>query len=208
MNFAATRRTLIGALLGLGLSLGLGLAAGGPATARPADAQVATGLANATLLIVRHAEKPDTGSGLTPAGEHRAKAYADYFKHFEFDGTPVHIDTLVATADTAKSARPRLTVEPFAKASGLELQQPFADKQVHELAAWLAQQPSGRTTLIAWHHGQIPNLLTALGADPSALIGAPAWPSSVYSWVVVLRYDASGRLATSRLVHEPEGLDH
>jgi len=206
MSLVATRRALIGVLLGLGLSFGL--AAAGPAAARrPNDASATAGLANATLLIVRHAEKPDDGNGLTPAGERRAKAYADYFKHFEFDGVPVHIDALVATSDTAKSARPRLTVEPFAKASGLPLQQPFADKQVHELAAWLAQQPPGRTTLIAWHHGQIPNLLTALGADPAALIGAPAWPSSVYSWVVVLRYDAAGKLVLSRLVHEPEGLD-
>lgn len=206
MSVGATRRTLIGALAGLCL------AAGGLATARPVQTVPATnGLANATLVIIRHAEKPDGGqgggSGLTPAGERRAKAYADYFRHFEFDGAPVHVDALAAASDTANSVRPRLTLEPFAKASGLPLQQPVADKQVDELAAWLSRQPPGRTTLIAWRHGQIPNLLTALGADPVALIGAPAWPSSVYSWVVILRYDASGRLALSRLVHEPEGLD-
>ncbi len=204
MTLVSTRRTLIGALFGLCLAIGV------PATARaPFDAPASGGgLANATLLIVRHAEKPEDGNGLTVAGEHRANAYAGYFQHFEFDGKPVHVDALVATLDTPKSARPRLTVEPFAKASGLQLQQPFADRQVGELAAWLAAQPPGRTTLIAWHHGQIPNLLAALGADPAALIGAPTWPSSVYSWVVVLRYDAAGKLAVSRLVHEPEGLDH
>jgi hypothetical protein len=202
MSLAATRRTLLGALLGLCLVIA------GPVTARRShDANATTGLADATVLIVRHAEKPDVGNGLTPAGEHRAMAYADYFRRFEIDGAPVHIDTLVATLDTPKSARPRLTVEPFAKASGLQLQQPFADKQVHELAVWLAAQPPGRTTLIAWHHGQIPNLLTALGADPVALIGAPPWPASVYNWVVVLHYDSSGRLITSRLVHEPDGLE-
>jgi hypothetical protein len=192
----------------VGALLGLCLAVGGPAAARrPDPAPATTGLANATVLIIRHAEKPDDGNGLTPAGERRAKAYADYFRHFEFDGAPVRIDTLVATLDTPKSARPRLTVTPFAQASGLPLQTPFTDKQVTALAEWLAQQPPGRTTLIAWHHGQIPNLLTALGADPAALLGGAAWPSSVYSWVVVLRYDAAGKLAVSRLVHEPEGLD-
>ena len=39
------------------------------------------GLANVTLLVVRHAEKPaDAGDpGLSPAGQARAKAYATYF---------------------------------------------------------------------------------------------------------------------------------
>jgi len=206
MNRFASRRNLITAVLGS--ALGLGLLTASPLAAQAPNATPATtGLANATLLIVRHAEKPDDGAGLTAEGERRAKAYAEYFRHFELDGAPVHLDALVATSDTQKSARPRLTLEPLAKASGLALEQPFADKQVHELAAWLAHQPAGRTTLIAWHHGQIPNLLSALGADPATLIGAPAWPSGIYTWVIVLRYDASGRLVLSRLVHEPEGLN-
>ena len=45
------------------------------------DDSISSGLANVTLLVVRHAEKPtDAGDrGLSPAGEARAKAYANYF---------------------------------------------------------------------------------------------------------------------------------
>ncbi|MDE2031874.1 MAG: flagellar basal body-associated protein FliL, partial [Pseudomonas sp.] len=37
------------------------------------------GLNNVTVLIVRHAEKPDEGPLLSPKGEQRAAAYASYF---------------------------------------------------------------------------------------------------------------------------------
>src|SRR5579872_1836495 len=81
----------------------------------------ASGLAGDTLLIIHHAEKPDGdngGPGLAPAGEARAKAYANYFQHFQLDGMPVKIGAIIATADSEDSDRPRLTVTPFSQASG------------------------------------------------------------------------------------------
>jgi len=169
-----------------------------------ADAQ---GFVGTTILIIRHAEKPANkadGPGLTPAGESRARAYADYFRHFNVDGVPVQIDTLIATADTRNSDRPRLTVEPFSKASRLPIQQPFDDDNVKGLADWLASGPPNRKILIAWHHERIPKLLAALGADPNSLIPGGAWPAQTYDWVIVLHYDGNGRLATSKRIVEPE----
>src|SRR5262245_43255592 len=43
-----------------------------------ADAQ--QGPKNSVLLIIRHAENPANGHGLSPRGEQRAKAYANYFQ--------------------------------------------------------------------------------------------------------------------------------
>ena len=43
------------------------------------------GLSDATVLIIRHAEKPPTGAGLSRAGEQRAQAYVQYFKDFTVD---------------------------------------------------------------------------------------------------------------------------
>ena len=193
----ATRRTVATALLAAGWA--------GPTLARAAGA--GPGYAGATILIVRHAEKPESGAGLTPAGERRAKAYADYFRRFEVDGQKLHVDAVVAAGDTNKSARSRLTLEPFAKASGLPLQQPYDDKETRAFADWFGRQPGGMVTLIAWHHSQIPNLLTALGADPASLLPGGAWPASIFSWVVVLRYDAAGKLVLQRVIHEPDGLE-
>ena len=45
-------------------------------------------LANNTVLIIRHSEKPDTGTGLNAAGEARARLYEKYFQPFQEDDSP------------------------------------------------------------------------------------------------------------------------
>ena len=169
------------------------------------DDGTAAGLANVTLLVVRHAEKPaqEGDSGLSPAGEARAKAYAGYFQHFSVDGTPIAIDTLIASADSNESARPRLTLEPLSKATGIPIQTPFANKQVKDAAHWIEAGQTRKAALIAWHHGKLAKLLEKLGADPSTLLPDGVWPEDVYNWVIVLRYDASGQLSEAKRVVEP-----
>jgi len=166
------------------------------------------GLANATVLIIRHAEKPASGTGLSPAGEARARAYASYFRHFTLDGVPVRIDALIAAADSVGSRRPKLTLEPLSHELGLPIQLPFKDHAFEGLAKWLAQGQPGRTILIAWHHTRIPGLLGKLGLDPSTILPAGRWPPDVYDWVIVLRFDRNGEVVASscRLVHEPSPL--
>jgi len=165
---------------------------------------LAPGLANATVLIVRHAEKPDEGRGLNATGVARSEAYAGYFQHFRVDGAPVHIDTLVATADSPLSDRPRLTLAPLSQAIHVPIQQPFPDRAVGALAGWLRAGPKGRTILVAWHHGEIPDLVASLGADPGALFTFRRWSPTVFDEVVVLRFDGSGRPIPqeTRLVRE------
>lgn len=167
---------------------------------------VASGLAGDTLLIIRHAEKPDDDNGspgLAPAGEARAKAYADYFQHFQFDGAPVKIGAIIATADSEGSDRPRLTVTPFSRATGIKIEQPFPDKEVKALAHWLDAGEPNRTILIAWHHGKLPKLLRKLGADPDELLPDGMWPDDIYDWVIVLKYDAGGQLIEQKKIVEP-----
>ena len=186
---------------------------GGPALARHHhhhhyydsgdDTAYASGLAGDTLLIVRHAEKPDSGSGLAPAGEARAKAYADYFAHFQLDGAPVKIGTIIASADSENSERPRLTVTPFSQASGIKIEQPFPDKEVKALAHWLAAGTPNRTILIAWHHGKLPKLLRELGADSEELVPGGVWPEDTYDWLIVLKYDSNGDLSEAKKIVEP-----
>src|ERR1700722_18983705 len=77
------------------------------------------GLKNTVVLIIRHAEKPDSGNTLTPAGEERAKAYVKYFKDYTVEAKPVTLDYLFAAADSKGSMRPRLTLEPLSKATGM-----------------------------------------------------------------------------------------
>lgn len=167
------------------------------------------GLRDATLLIVRHGEKDGLGRGLSPAGKMRALAYAEYFERFELNGKPIRIDALVASQDSHKSERPRLTLEPLSKQLSLVIYQPSPDHEVRDLVGWLKSRPAGQTTLISWHHGHIPALLQALKVNPADVLPGGLWPSDAFDWVIVLRFDAIGRVIVddTHLIKEPDGVN-
>ncbi|OOG40255.1 flagellar basal body-associated protein FliL [Rhodanobacter sp. C05] len=162
------------------------------------------GLRDVTVLIIRHAEKPDQGNGLSPRGEQRAQAYASYFDPFQLDGSALMPQRLIATSDSKASMRPRLTLTPLAARLQLPIEQPWADDQVDDLAKELRKRNEAPVVLIAWHHGHIVKLIEALGGDAKQLLGRKTWPGDVYNWVVVLHFDDRGRLneSASRLVQE------
>ena len=161
-------------------------------------------LQNAVILIIRHAEKPDAGSGLSADGEARAKAYVNYFKNFTntVDGQPLEINYIFAAADSKDSQRPRLTITPTSQALGLAIDSRFKDKNFQELAAEIQSKPHGQTILISWHHEEIPALLGALGADATQVIPKAKWPEDVFGWLIELRYDENGQLIETKRINE------
>jgi hypothetical protein len=124
-------------------------------------------LSDTTIFIIRHAEKPEVGSGLSSEGRARARAYVKYFQDFRLDGQPIQLDYLVAADDSEHSQRPRQTLEPLAQ---------------------------GKTILICWHHHEIPELLKALGCDPGRLLPQGDWPSQQFAWMLQVRYDHQGKV--------------
>jgi hypothetical protein len=168
----------------------------------PPHAGNVSALTNAVILVIRHAEKPDDGYGLSAAGEARANAYINYFNYFKIDGQPMKLDYLFAAADSKESHRPRLTIDPTAKALGLAVDIRFKDKQFQELADEIRSKPHGKAILIAWHHGQIPSLLRALGADPKQVIPNGKWPEGVFGWLIQLRYDSDEHLIDAKRINE------
>jgi hypothetical protein len=159
-------------------------------------------LHNAVILIIRHAEKPDEGFGLSAEGAARAKAYVNYFKNFALDGRPLKLDYLFAAADSKASHRPRLTIEPTSHALGLVIDSRFKDKDFQALAAEIQSRPHGKAILISWHHEEIPALLRALGTDPNQVIPNAKWPGNVFGWLIELRYDENGQLIETKRINE------
>src|SRR5262252_4190891 len=155
-----------------------------------ADAQ--EGPKNSVVLIIRHAEDPPSGHGLSSRGEERAKAYIKYFENFTVDSKRLEPNAVVVAADSKQSHRPRLTVERFAKAANLPIDNRFANKQPADLAAELRANYQDKIILICWHHGQIPALLRALGAAPETLLPGGKWPRDVYDWVIMVSFDENG----------------
>ena len=184
------RAIVFAALLGLPM----GLAA--------KDHESSFALKDGVILVIRHAEKPETGEGLSPEGEARANAYVDYFKDFKIDSKPLAIEHLVCTADSKASRRPRLTIEPLGKELGLPIDARFKNKQFQELADEIKSKPRGKHILICWHHGEIPELLQALGADSRQLLPKSKWPSETFDWLIQLRYDADGHLLDAKRTNE------
>ena len=159
---------------------------------------------DAVVLIIRHAEDADSGNRISSRGEERAEAYKSYFLNFTVDSTRREPNVVFAAKDSQKSHRPRLTVEPFAKAANLKIDTRFGNYQSAELAGDLRASQQGKVILICWRHPYIPTLLRALGASPEALLPHGKWPGSVYDWVIQLSYDQSGHLipANTRRINE------
>jgi hypothetical protein len=153
---------------------------------------------DSVVLIIRHAEDADTGHGISPLGEKRAEAYKNYFLNFAVDSRRLEPAVVFAAKDSKKSHRPRLTVEPFAKAAKSKIDTRFGNSQSTELAADLRANHQGKVILICWRHGNIPALLRALGAKPKSFLPNGKWPDSVYDWLILLSYDKEGRLIPGR----------
>lgn len=161
-------------------------------------------LKNEVILIVRHAEKPESGDGLTEAGEKRAKAYIGYFKNYKVYGQPLKLEHIFAAMDSKKSHRPRLTVEPLAESLKMKLDTRFTDKEPDVIAKELKTHTFGHEILISWRHGEIPALIEALGGDAKKLVPETKWPDAVYDRVIELHFDSTGKFdpATSKMVKE------
>ena len=168
-----------------------------------ADAQ--DGPKGSVVLIIRHSEDAGSGDGISPRGEQRAEAYKNYFLNLNVDSKRLEPTVILVANDSKKSHRPRLTVEPFAKAAKLPIDTRFGNNQSAELATALRETQHGKVILICWRHGNIPALLRALGAATSeSLLPRGKWPGSVYDWVLLLSYDQDGHLipSSSRRINE------
>jgi hypothetical protein len=159
---------------------------------------------DAVVLIIRHAEDGGTGHDLAPRGHERAEAYKNYFLNLTADSKRLEPNVILAAKDSKQSHRPRLTVEPFAKAAKLRIDTRFGNNQSAELAADLRASGQGKRILICWRHPYVPDLLRALGANPENFLPHGKWPGSVYDWVILLSYDTDGRLipANTRRINE------
>ena len=158
-------------------------------------AESAPKLTNATVMIIRHAEKPEAGSDLSPAGLARARAYVGYFQSLTLDSHPVKIDHLFATKESKNSNRPQETLLPLSSALHLKLHTSFGLTDEQQLADKILSSYDNETVLICWHHGAIPDLLKDLGAHPKTILPEGKWPDDVFGWLVVLHYDEGGKIS-------------
>jgi hypothetical protein len=168
----------------------------------PHAAQASPMPANATIYLIRHAEKPGSGPGLSPAGQARAQAYVHYLQNqTDPQGKTIRWDYLFASTDSENSDRPLLTITPLAKAIQKTIDSSYADKHYAKLEKDIrdnAKDYANRNILICWHHGEILDLAQALGAAPEGLPPSSdwpdKWPGEVFGWLLKVYYDDHGAL--------------
>ena len=167
------------------------------ASALTLAAHAQDGPKDSVVLIIRHAEDAGSGDGISPLGEKRAEAFKNYFLNFTIDSKRLEPKVVFAAKDSKKSHRPRLTMEPFAKAAQLKIDTRFGNNQSTELAADLRANQQGKVILICWRHPYIPALLGALGANPKTFLPNGKWPGAVFDWIILLSFDQNGHLIPS-----------
>ena len=139
------------------------------------------------ILILRHAEKPDseTDPNLTAKGYARAAAIVQFFaSSFE---TP---DYIFAAKVSKNSDRSVETLTPLATALHMPLNSKVADEDYLALAQDLLTNPKydGKLIIICWHHGNIPALAKALGSTDHP----KSWPDRVFNRVWRIQYGENG----------------
>jgi phosphohistidine phosphatase SixA len=149
----------------------------------------------ARVLLIRHAEKPPAEAesvALNEKGKERAEVLRKLFKKTDKRPDPLPTpDFVFATKDSKKSHRPRETVTPLAKKLDLKINDSYANEDFAKLAHELFTEPkyAGKTVLICWHHGTMPDLAAKLKAT-----GAPKqWKDATFDRVWQIEYGSKGK---------------
>ena len=147
-----------------------------------------------SILVIRHAEKPADAVGihLSPEGTKRAEALPALFKMTDTRPNPFPTPDFVFAAKASKhSNRPVETITPLAKALKLDINAEYANDNYASLAEELYsnQKYEGKTVLICWHHGMIPELAVMLGATEVP----DKWKDPVFDRVWQVTFDDKGK---------------
>ncbi|WP_255911596.1 hypothetical protein [Tahibacter harae] len=171
------------------------LQSGGDACAAPLDSPVRR------IALLRHAEKRgcEQPGQLSGVGHMRAFALphvlADLSRR---DGWLLAPDRLIAAADTPRSRRPSQTLAALGRRLGLRVLQVDAAAALPSSLFDPQILPDWHFAVISWRRSSILRVARLLGAAPQDL---PAeWPRELYDQIILLDYDAAGRVQRTRCV--------
>jgi hypothetical protein len=140
----------------------------------------------AQVLLIRHAEKPESGNDLSEQGYARAKALPAFFTKNPVVNRfgPIAAVYAMKAASEDSSNRPVETVIPTAKTLGLIIHAQYPRKIIVPLVSEIKNSPEldGKTVLICWEHKMIPLIAQEFG-----FFNAPTqWDGHVFNQVWAL----------------------
>jgi hypothetical protein len=167
-----------------------------------------------TLVFLRHGEKPSGGYGqLTCQGLQRALALPSVLTNLY--GTPQYIfapNPTVQVPDAAGSfyyVRPVATIEPAAIRYGLPVNTQFGYTDIGSLqAALVSGTYASSTVFVAWEHLELQQLVQNLMNTYGGGVAVPAWPSTDFDSLYVVRLTNAGGVISAQFTHDFEGLNN
>ena len=149
-------------------------------------AQTPTARPPTTILLIRHAEKLTDGRlDLSPTGFKRASLLPNLFVPAGVRPDLPTPQFIFATHQSPHSNRPVETVTPLATALNLPIDNTILNEDYATLATTLlGGKYAGKVVLVSWHHGTLPQLATALGAQPPYT----PWPDTQFDRIWRIDY--------------------
>ncbi|KAJ6153632.1 hypothetical protein N7470_006591 [Penicillium chermesinum] len=167
--------------------------------ALPLALLAALAVADPTVYLIRHGEKPDSGNGLSSQGEERAQCLVNVF------GASSSYDIGYILAEkpesNGKRARPYDTVEPLAQSLGLTVDTSCSKTDAKCVAKAVKKYSGSGNVLICWEHGELTDIAEALGDK-----NPPTYDSNSFNiiWTMPPPYSE----VTSQTSEDCPGLDN
>jgi hypothetical protein len=169
--------------------------------------------AEQTIVFLRHGEKPSGGLGqLSCQGFNRALALptvlvAKYGKpNYLYAPNPA-----VQITDSAGSfyyVRPLATIEPTAVRLVMPVRTKYGYTDISTLQAALVTSTKANTTIfVAWEHLELQKLVQNIMNRYGGAVAVPAWGSTDYDSLYVVKVDYVGSNISARFQHDHEGLN-
>ena len=207
--------------IAMGATIYVGLAvsshvAGTTATATFTNVSIApasTAPETETLVFFRHGEKPSGGYGqLTCQGLNRAMALpgvlTSRYGSAQYAFAPNPTTEVPDAAGTFYYVRPIATIEPTAIRLGLPLNTAYGYTEIDKLQAELTSATyASSTVFVAWEHQYLQQAVQNIMNSYGSGVTVPAWGSTDFDSLYVVRITRSGGTATAQFSHEYEGLN-
>ena len=154
---------------------------------------VPAGAMPAQVLLIRHGEKPDSGSDLNDQGWARARALPNLFTRPEFSqfGKPAALYAMgPKEKDSAENTSRRAveTLKYLSESMGLPIRSEFTKHKDAEMVQQILADRSldGKLVVICWEHKVLTDIAQDFGLDP-----APDYPEDKFdrAWLLTLAAD-------------------
>jgi broad specificity phosphatase PhoE len=169
--------------------------------------------AEQTIVFMRHGEKPSGGYGqLTCQGFNRALALhnvlAAKYGRPDYLYAPSPAAQVPDSAGSFYYVRPLATIEPTAVRLGMPVRTKYAYTDIATLQDALVTSSKANTTIfVAWEHLYLQKLVQNIMNKYGGRVVVPAWASTDYDSLYVVKVDYVGGNISARFQRDHEGLN-